>query len=222
MRALAASLVGLLAGALPALADDDADVAAARKFAEPVMGATCDFKTDKAGKPEGFNNVHQLTWRDKGQDQDSPDHKLVLVQLECGTGAYNYSSIYVARDGDGKWEIVTFAEPVAEYDYADEDFSKLKAPPKISGFVTTNVLVNSEYSAQTGSIAAAATWRGIGDASSGGEWQFVAGRFVLKRFWMDPTFQAPDGQEDPSAPASYTLYDTTTPDKWMPSTPEKE
>ena len=105
---------------------------------------------------------------------------------------------------------------------SQEKKPKLKAPPKISGFVTTNVLVNSEYSAQTGSIAAAATWRGIGDASSGGEWQFVAGRFVLKRFWMDPTFQAPDGEEDPDAPASYTLYDTTTPDKWMPSTPEKE
>lgn len=222
MRAPIAAFAALLAGALPALADDAADIAAARKFAASVMGTTCEFKTTNDGKPDGFNNVHQLSYRTKGQDQDSPDEKLTLVQLECGTGAYNYSSLYVTRDGEGQWRIVTFAEPVAEYDYADEAFSKLKAPPKVSGFVTTDVLVNSEYSGETKSITAAAAWRGIGDASSGGEWQFVEGRFVLKRYWMDPTFQPPDGQEDPGAPSSYILFDATDPAKWAPAQPDTE
>jgi hypothetical protein len=222
MRALTLAIATFLLGALPALADDADDIAAARKFAAPVMGETCEFKTTSDGKPDGFNNVHQLSYRTKGQDQDSPDEKLTLIQLECGTGAYNYSSIYVTRDGDGQWEIVTFAEPVAEYDYADENFSKLKAPPKVSGFVTTDVLVNSEYSPETRSISAAAAWRGIGDASSGGEWQFVEGRFVLKRYWMDPTFQAPDGQEDSGAPSSYILFDATDPAKWAPARPDME
>ena len=221
-RAFVPAVAGLLAATCPALADDAADILSARKFAEPVMGKTCVFKADEKGKPEGFNNVHHLTWRAKGQDQDSPDEKLTLVQLECDTGAYNYSSFYLTRDADGKWEILSFAEPVAEYDYADEEFSKLRAPPKVSGFVTTDVLVNSEYSAETGSITSAVMWRGIGDASSGGEWQFVEGRFVLKRFWMDPTFQAPGGGEDLNAPASYTLFDATAAENWMTATPDFE
>jgi hypothetical protein len=222
MRAFSLAVAGLLAGALPALADDNADIVAGRKFAEPVMGKTCEFKTEADGSPGGYNNVYHLTYRTKGQDQDSPDEKLTLIQLECGTGAYNYSSFYVTRDGEGRWEIVSFAEPVAEYDYADENFSKLKATPKVSGFVTTDVLVNSEYSEDTKSITSAEKWRGIGDAGSGGEWQFVAGRFVLKKYRMDPTYQALEGEEDLNAPSGYILYDVTAPDKWTTAAPDME
>jgi hypothetical protein len=223
MRAFLLAVAGLLEGTLPVLADDDADIAAGRKFAEPIMGSVCEYKTDENGKPDGYNMVYHLTYRTKGQDQDSPDEKVTLIQLECGTGAYNYSSFYVIRDGEGRWRIVDFAEPVAEYDYTDENFSRLKAPPKVSGFVTDDVLVNSEYSEETKSIKSAYKWRGIGDASSGGEWQFIEGRFVLKRFWMDPTYQAPTGgDEDPDAPPGYIIYDATTSDKWAPSVPDTE
>lgn len=194
-------------------ADDAADIAAARKFAEPVMSKECDFANNADGTPDGDNNVYHFTFRSKGQDQDSPDNRRTLVQLACSSGAYNFNSIYLLRDDTGaRWELLTFAEPVADYDYADEDFSRLKAPPEISGYVTATLLTNSEFVPDTKTISAIAKWRGVGDAWSAGEWQFEGGVFVLRKYEIDPTYQPPgDAESDPDAPESYVLFDATRP-----------
>jgi hypothetical protein len=212
-RASLPVLTGLLLIPAAAPADekaDNADIIAARNFVEPAMGKVCAFANDEKGLPEGYNNVFRLTYRTKGQDQDSPDYKRTLVQLACSSGAYNFNSIYLLRnddDGEGGWELLSFAEPKADFDYADEQFTKLKAPPKVTGFITVTELTNSEYDEVTRTITATAKWRGIGDAWSGGEWQFEGGVFVLKRYEMDPTYQAPAGQEeDPNTPESYLLF----------------
>ncbi|UVC11496.1 DUF1176 domain-containing protein [Rhizobium sp. TH2] len=216
-RALLAAFGVLFAGALPALADDAsdaADIAAARKFIEPVMGKTCDFQTNKDGAPDGDNNVFPLSYRTKGQDQDSPDYKLTLVQLACSSGAYNFNSIYLTRNADGVWELLTFAEPTLDFDYTDENFSKLKAAPKVAGFIAVTQLTNSEYDPETKVLNSSAKWRGIGDAWSAGVYQFVEGVFVLKKYEVDPTFQAPGEEEpDPNVPESYVVFDATTPAK---------
>jgi hypothetical protein len=205
------ALLMLLAGAQPLFADeasDAADIAAARKFIEPVMSKTCDFQTNDDGTPGGYNNVFPLSYRTKGQDQDSPDYKLTLVQLACSSGAYNFNSIYLTRNADGVWELLSFAEPTLDFDYTDENFSKLKAPPKVAGFITATQLTNSEYDPETKVLNSSAKWRGIGDAWSGGQYQFIEGVFVLKRYEVDPTFQAP-GEEEPdlNAPESYVVFD---------------
>lgn len=211
MRTHSLPLLVLFMAAAPATghADDAADIAAARKFAEPVMGTECDF----AGNKDGYNNVFHFTFRYRGQDQDSPDNRRTLVQLACSAGAYNFNSIYLMRDdAEGRWELLTFAEPVADYDYADENFSRLKAPPKVSGFVTVTQMTNSEFGPEARTINSAAKWRGIGDAWSAGEWQFDDGAFVLKKYEIDPTYQPPGDQEaDPEAPESYVLFDATAP-----------
>lgn len=212
-RALIPALAILVAGALPALSDDAsdaADIAAARKFIEPVMGKTCDFQINGDGTPDGDNNVFPLSYRTKGQDQDSPDYKLTLVQLACSSGAYNFNSIYLTRNADGIWELLSFAEPTLDFDYTDENFSRLKAPPKVAGFITVTQLTNSEYDPETKALNAAAKWRGIGDAWSSGEYQFVEGVFVLRKYEVDPTFQAPGEEEpDPNVPESYVVFDAT-------------
>ena len=214
-RILLPAGAGFLLATASAFADENADVVAARKFVEPVMAKECQFEKGDDGTPEGYNNVFHLTFRTKGQDQDSPDYKRTLVQLACSSGAYNFNSIYAMRnDDDDSWELLTFAEPVADYDYTDENFSKLKAPPKVSGFVTTTQLTNSEYAEDTRTITAVAKWRGIADAWSGGEWRFEEGTFVLKKYEMDPTYQLPgDESEDPETPESYVLFDATGPAK---------
>jgi hypothetical protein len=213
-RTLLPAFAMLLAGALPAFADeasDAADIAAARKFVEPVMGKTCDFQTNADGAPDGYNNVFPLSYRTKGQDQDSPDYKLTLVQLACSSGAYNFNSIYLTRNADGVWELLSFAEPTLDFDYTDENFSKLKAPPKVAGFITVTQLINSEYNPETKVLNSSAKWRGIGDAWSSAEYQFVEGVFVLKKYEVDPTFQAPGEEEpDPNVPESYVVFDSTT------------
>jgi len=207
MRMLRLPLLAFCAALAPTAgrADDAADIAGARTFAEPVMSTECDF----AGNADGYNNVFHFTFRSKGQDQDSPDQKRTLVQLACSSGAYNFNSIYLMRDdGAGHWELLTFAEPVADYDYADEEFSRLKAPPKVSGFVSVTQITNSEFVPESKTINSAAKWRGIGDAWSAGEWRFEDGAFVLKKYEIDPTYQPPgDEAADPEAPESYVLFD---------------
>ena len=214
LPALAMSALAMIAAsALPAFGDeatDNADILAARKYAVPAMGTQCQFENDDQGQPGGSNNVYRLTYRTKGQDQDSPDYKRTLVQLACSSGAYNFNSIWVMRnddDGEGGWELLSFSEPVADYDYTDENFSKLKAPPKVIGYIAVTQMTNSEYDEASKTITSSAKWRGIGDAWSGGDWQFNEGVFVLKRYEMDPTYQAPGDEEpDPNVPESYTLF----------------
>lgn len=222
-RARLLALAGLLIAPAAGIADektDAADILAARKFAEPVMGKQCEFEYDEKGVAEGNNNVFHLTFRTKGQDQDSPDYKRTLVELACSSGAYNFSAIYLMRnddEGEGGWELLTFAEPVADFDYADENFSKLKAPPKVTGYTAVTQMTNSEFDPGTKMLNAVAKWRGIGDSWSAGEWQFEEGAFVLKRYEIDPTQQPPEGQEeDPDAPESYLLFGEP-----RPETPEQ-
>lgn len=211
--ALFSVLAALVMMPAPAPADEKteaADILAARKFAEPVLGKQCAFDDDDKGVPEGYNNVFHLAFRTKGQDQDSPDYKRTLVQLACYSAAYNFSSVYLLRNDDkdeGGWELLAFAEPTADYDYADEYFSRLKAPPKVTGYITSTQLLNSEFDETSKTITATPKWRGAGDSWSSGEWQFGEGFFVLKRYEIDPTQQAPEGQEtDPDQPESYTLF----------------
>lgn len=209
MRARSLPLLVLCVALVPATghADDAVDIAAARKFAEPVMSKECDFGSNE----DGYNKVFHFAFRTRGQDQDSPDHRRTLVQLACSSGAYNFNSIYMMRDdAEDSWEILSFAEPVADYDYADENFSRLKAPPKVSGFVSVTQMTNSEFSPESKTIRSDAKWRGIGDAWSAGEWQFDEGVFVLRKFEIDPTYQPPGDEEAaPTAPASYVLFDAT-------------
>lgn len=211
---LLSAFVMLLAGALPALADDvsdTADIAAARKFIEPVMGKTCDFQRAAHGSPDGYQ-VYHLSFRAKGQDQDSPDYERTLVALPCSSGAFNYNfnSIYLMRDDEGVWQFLSFAQPVVDFDYMDEDFSRLKAPPRVTGYKTVTQLTNTEFSEDTKTIRSTAKWRVIGDAWSSGEYQFVEGAFVLKKYEVDPTFQAPGEEEpDPNVPESYVVFDAT-------------
>lgn len=202
--AVLASVAFLLPTAGSCLADDAADIAAARKFVEPVLASSCEFQTNDDRTPGGENLVYRIEYRTKGQDQDSPDEMLTLVQLHCFSAAYNFTSVYVTRDKEGTWSLLSFAQPTLDFDYADEIFSRLKGPPKVAGYISRHELMNSEYLAETQTISATAKWRGVGDAWSAGEWRFEEGVFVLKRYEVDPTFEPPEGEgSQPVAPESY-------------------
>ncbi len=78
----------------------------------------------------------------------------VLVLLNCGSGAYNFSSgIYTGqRDAKGKWNF----EP-AKFDYGAAGFS---ADSKIP------LLVNADWDADTQTISSYSKGRGIGDCGA--------------------------------------------------------
>jgi hypothetical protein len=184
-------------------ADERQDLRDAVKSARTLAKA-CDFP-DLTGKAVSTRNrTFALRYRDPGQDQDSPDNVFLLFQLLCTEGKANDTDIFLTRDTDG-YRLLTFAEPKLDYDYTDESFSKLKAPPSISGYTTSNRLSNAEFDAKTNTITMHANWRQLGDAWSAGTWTLIDGEFVLKSFTVDPTYNpAPDGEAVVSG--SYQIF----------------
>lgn len=92
-----------------------------------------------------------------------------LVLLNCGAGAYNFSSgVYVGqRNNAGKW---TF-EP-ARFDYGASGFSSDSKIP---------ILVNADWDAATQTISSYAKGRGLGDCGSSESWVWDGAMFRLTR-----------------------------------------
>ena len=111
-----------------------------------------------------------------------------LFVFECTLAAYNETEVYYLGESSGKLlNLVSFPEPHTNIKYEGEESIKLKSM-LVDGFVATHELTNSEYDEKTQSITSFSKWRGIGDASSSGTWQFIDGQFVLKNYDIDPTY----------------------------------
>ncbi len=96
-----------------------------------------------------------------------PKGAQALVMLNCGAGAYNFSSgIYVGqREPKGKWSFVP-----ATFDYGAGGFS---ADSKIP------LLVNADWDAATQTIRSYAKGRGLGDCGSSESWVWDGATFRL-------------------------------------------
>jgi len=197
--------------AAPALADDadTAAIAAARAFMLGALPGECD-ETSPFGDAEGFADVAiALSWKPDWAGADDPDSFATLYQLFCMAGAYNVVQAYVFKPENGDLSLITFAEPAYTIDYidGDETQTELKHPPQVTGFSTTATLVNSGFDTETQTLSSSAKWRGLGDAWSAGTWAFAGGRFVLKRYEIDPTYEANlDSASDAQMDKSYTLF----------------
>lgn len=90
-----------------------------------------------------------------------------LVLLNCGAGAYNFSSgVYVGqRNSAGKW---TFAP--AEFDYGASGFSDESKIP---------ILINADWDANKQSLSSRAKGRGLGDCGSSESWVWDGASFRL-------------------------------------------
>lgn len=98
---------------------------------------------------------------------NGPDGAQSLVMLNCGAGAYYFSSgIYVGqRNAAGKWNF----EP-AKFDYGATGFS---ADSKIP------LLVNADWDAATQTISSYSKGRGLGDCGSSESWVWDGTMFRL-------------------------------------------
>jgi Protein of unknown function (DUF1176) len=90
-----------------------------------------------------------------------------LVLLNCGAGAYNFSSgVYVGqRNSAGKW---AFAP--AEFDYGASGFSDESKIP---------ILINADWDAAKQSLSSYAKGRGLGDCGSTESWVWDGAAFRL-------------------------------------------
>jgi hypothetical protein len=191
MKTLLLSIVAAIALPVVASADDIADMKKIVKWVKPQFGDFCDFPEFASGQDIAENNkVYRIDYRYGYESDQDAAHRYTLYELHCGNGAYNVSNVYVGIGEDGARTLISFAEPELDIVYEDPDTSmKLKAPPKVTGFLTSNSLVNSSFDPATRRITSFSKWRGLGDAWSSGQWEFKDGQFVLREYTIDPVYE---------------------------------
>ncbi|WIY54369.1 DUF1176 domain-containing protein [Devosia sp. YIM 151766] len=155
------------------------------EYCAPVEGG---YVPDDAYSEWTFS--YQPDWGD-----DAPEVEVTLIRIFCGAGAYNLQhAYYIQRQYEGLTPL-PFAAPSVEAHYAEgDDIDSGLESLAVTGMKADLILVNSEFDPETRTITAHALWRGIGDASSTGIWQFKDGDFVLVRYEVDASY---DGEVNP-------------------------
>ncbi len=127
-------------------------------------------------------------------DEDYPPRPFALVRLHCSFGAYNEMHVFYGVDDYGEVRQVQFATPSFDVTYVDGNYDGAVQSIDMNGFTAADRLVNSSVDPATLTVTSWSKWRGIGDASSSGEWVFREGEFVLVAFDVDASY---DGEVNP-------------------------
>lgn len=185
---------------------------AAERFVQAALGEDCDMnsRTDiplNSAEPEDVSHfVYDIRYRASYQSTGEPDKQVALFQMFCGMGAYNLQHAFLLRDPEtSRFRLLSFARPKLGLDYADDEQTKLKTPPRIDGYSANHLLVNATFDPVSKTISSHGFWRGLGDAWDRGAWIFSDLDFVLSRYEVDPTF---DGGTQPDNQKSYVVYPT--------------
>ncbi len=131
--------------------------------------------------------IYQIFYRSTYQQPDQPDIEYRLYEYPCYAGAYNFSSVYFSANEYDEIQQIFFAFPDYDVSYRDEEETIVKRIT-LNGFYSWENLTNPEFDQKSGTLYSNSKWRGLGDASSSGSWQFKLGRWVLKSFDIDPTY----------------------------------
>jgi hypothetical protein len=188
------------------------DLKAAVAFVFKAFPGQCDERddSDASGLIED-DQAYELSWK-SSYDDSGEEQKATLYRIFCYAGAYNIASVFAMRPADGDLALVSFAEPTFKVDYVegDETYTKLKATPEATGFGTTSILVNADFTPENNTISSFSKWRGIGDAWTQGEWQLRDGQFVLTAFSIDPIYEGNlDNPSDEEIDKHFQLYPET-------------
>lgn len=137
--------------------------------------------------------VHDLSFKFASDEAAAKPRHYRLYHFPCQLYAYNESSVFYLEDDMGAAQPVSFAEPVVEAAFADDEQTRLSGW-KVTGFTATATLINADFDTANQTITSFAKGRGIGDIFSSGSWDFAEGSFRLRGWLYDPTA---DEQEDP-------------------------
>jgi hypothetical protein len=207
---LQAGLTVLLFGISPALAQDAGTPSAdnsppslddAQKVFTAAFEQTCglDGGDDTLDPPQMFDLDFNYSYDEAG----TPPHPLRLFRFFCGMGAYNVLSVYMAWTETDGLQALSFPAPHLDVEYEDET-DVIDSPLKsiaITGMDSTQQLVNSEFDEKTRTISAVNLWRGIGDAAESATYVLEEGRFVLKTYDVDASY---DGEINPVRVLDYS------------------
>lgn len=168
-------------------------------FYEDAFADTCQRMADLT-REEREPDVHELAFRYAYETASDPEHTAWLFRFPCNSGAYNESEVYLYGDGYNELRLLSFATPHLDVRYQDDDFEKPVDAIYVIGFKSVGELVNSDFDPATKTLHSWSKWRGVGDASSRGEWLFRGGEFSLVRFDVDASY---DGEINPRTVVDY-------------------
>lgn len=147
----------------------------------------CDLMAD-LGQDELIIGDHAISFRYSHDGADAPMRSARLFQLLCYRGAYNESHVFVYANERDELRPLSFAVPELDIRYRDENREGPVDAIYVIGFRTQADLVNSEFIPESATLTSWSKWRGLGDASSVGNWLFRDGEFSLVRFDVDATY----------------------------------
>ncbi|MCF6327651.1 MAG: hypothetical protein L3J21_10215 [Devosiaceae bacterium] len=180
-------LTGAAALSFPALATSDRFYTSVQKQFYSDYSNNCDSiirDNSNLVKPEVF----ELQFNYSYEEADAPKNKFTLYVFPCSDGPFNSGSVlYGFEEGAQEVNQLHFAEPEYDIDFTDDTFEKV-LDIRLRGFSTTNTLFNLKVDPENNTIFSITKWRRIADASASGLWKFESGRFVLKSFDVDATY----------------------------------
>ncbi|WP_127524148.1 DUF1176 domain-containing protein [Mesorhizobium sp. Z1-4] len=166
---------------------------------EDAFAQSCQ-RMEELTAEERTPETYDLSFRYAYETASDPEHTAKLFRFPCNRGAYNESEVYIYGDEFNELRLLSFATPHLDIRYQDDDFDKPVDAIYVIGFKSVGELVNSEFDPATNTLHSWSKWRGVGDASSRGEWLFRSGEFSLVRFDVDASY---DGEINPRTVVDY-------------------
>jgi hypothetical protein len=163
----------------------------------------CDRHLPGADPNQTEPEEYKIPFRYSSDTDEQPERQARLFRFYCGAGAYNETHVYYQYDETNGLRELQFATPELDIRYENDDFEGKVDGITIIGYQADEKLVNSFYDEASQSITSASKWRGVGDASSTGNWMFRNGEFTLVKYDVDASY---DGEINPE-----TVLDFLTP-----------
>lgn len=140
--------------------------------------------------------VFDLTYKGSNDESDDPERKFRLYQFNCNGGAYNFSSVFYGWDEIDGLQPLSLPSPSVKptYDEASGEADGKLIGLEVRGMTASFLATNAAVDPKSGTIAATAYWRGIGDASSIGVWSLADGEYRLVTYDVDASY---DGDVNP-------------------------
>ncbi|WEX11668.1 DUF1176 domain-containing protein [Chelativorans sp. AA-79] len=174
----------------------DALLQRAQRLFDTVYDGVCAGDLGTEEEPES----HMIRFNYDYDPPDAPQREVRLFRFLCDRAAYNETHVYLLAGENDEILPLRFAVPDLDIRYEDGDSEKRVEEMRIIGFVTEDQLVNSDFDPETLTLTTREKWRGVGDASSSGQWIFRLGAFSLVRYDVDASY---DGEINPETVLDY-------------------
>jgi len=175
----------------------DATLQRAERLFDTAYGSICSREGSGSGTE---TQSHVIRFNYDYDAEGTPPHEARLFRFFCDRGAYNEIHVYLLANENDEILPLSFASPDLDIRYENEDREGPVEEVRIIGFKTQDQLVNSEFDPETLTLTTHEKWRGVGDASSSGQWIFRSGSFSLVRYDVDASY---DGEINPETVLDY-------------------